>query len=73
MELLIWQDPRAIAALVEAEGADVVVLQETKMKDSDVAACENILGPTLPGWHFFWNCSIARKGYSGVALLSRCT
>ena len=48
------------------------VLQETKLKDSDVEACERILRPTLPGWHFYWNNSVAKKGYSGVALLSRC-
>ena len=46
--------------------------QETKLKDSDVEACERILRPTLPGWHFFWNNSTAKKGYSGVAILSRC-
>ena len=54
-----------------AEQADVVCLQETKLKDSDVEACEAILQPTLPGWHFYWNTSIARKGYSGTAILSR--
>ena len=45
--------------------------QETKLKDSDVEACEKILQPMLPGWHFFWNNSTAKKGYSGVAILSR--
>ena len=47
-------------------------LQETKLKDSDVEACEKILKPTLPGYHFYWNNSIARKGYSGTAIISRC-
>ena len=66
------QDPAAISSLVQAEGADILCLQETKLKDSDVEACEALLQPTLPGWHFYWNCSVAKKGYSGVALLSRC-
>ena len=34
-------------------------------------ACEKILRPTLPGWHFYWNNSTVKKGYSGVAILSR--
>ena len=65
------QDSGAISRLVAAEQADVVCLQETKLKDSDVEACEAILRPALPGWHFYWNSSIARKGYSGTAILSR--
>ena len=65
------QDSGALSRLVAAEQADVVCLQETKLKDSDVAACEAILRPTLPGWHFYWNASIARKGYSGTAILAR--
>ena len=65
------QDSGALSKLVAAEHADVVCLQETKLKDSDVEACEAILQPMLPGWHFYWNTSIARKGYSGTAILSR--
>ncbi len=66
------QDPDVISSLVAAESADIVCLQETKLKASDVEACEAVLRPTLPGWHMHWNCSVAKKGYSGVALLSRC-
>ena len=65
------QDSGALSKLVADEQADVVCLQETKLKDSDVEACEAILRPALPGWHFYWNSSIARKGYSGTAILSR--
>ena len=46
-------------------------LQETKLKDSDVEACEKVLKPTLPGYNFYWSNSSARKGYSGTAILSR--
>ena len=66
------QDSQAIADLVKEEQADIVCLQETKLKDSDVEACEMILKPTLPDYHFYWNNSIARKGYSGTAIISRC-
>ena len=69
--LAVLQDSQAIANLVEQEQADMVCLQETKLKDSDVEACEKILRPTLPGFHFYWNNSVARKGYSGTAILSR--
>ena len=65
------QDPGAISGLVKAEGADIVCLQETKLKESDVEACEAVLRPTLPGCHMYWSSSIAKKAYSGVALLSR--
>ena len=66
------QDSQAIASLVVEEQADILCLQETKLKDSDVEACEKILKPTLPDHHFYWNNSIARKGYSGTAIISRC-
>ena len=66
------QDSEAISRLVREEQADVVCLQETKLKDSDVEACERILRPVLPGFHMYWNTSIARKGYSGTAIFSRC-
>ena len=63
------QDPRCIRAVVEAEQADVLCLQETKLQDKATQDIEAKLG--LPGWHYFWNCSTARKGYSGTALFSR--
>ena len=56
-------------SLVEAEQADVLCLQETKLQDKGLTELEGMLG--LPGWHYFWNCSVARKGYSGTALFSR--
>lgn len=67
----VVQDSECIRRLVQEEQADVLCLQETKLKDSDVAAAEETLRPTLPGWHFHWNNSTARKGYSGTAILSR--
>lgn len=66
------QNADAIGRLINMEDADIVCLQETKLKDSDVESCEKILRPGLHDWHFYFNNSQAKKGYSGVAVLSRC-
>jgi len=63
------QNPAAMKQLVEAENADVVCLQETKMQDKAIEQLEALVG--LPGWHCAWNCSTAKKGYSGTAILSK--
>ena len=55
--------------LVALESADVVCLQETKLQDKGTEEMQLRMG--LPGWHFAWNCSTARKGYSGTAIISR--
>ncbi|BDA42349.1 DNA-(apurinic or apyrimidinic site) lyase [Coccomyxa sp. Obi] len=65
------KDAEAINRLINMEDADVMCLQETKLKDSDVEACEKLLRPGLQDWHFYFNNSTAKKGYSGVAILSR--
>ena len=63
------QNPAALTQLVELESADVLCLQETKLQDK---GCEEIQERTgLKGWHHAWNCSTARKGYSGTAIISR--
>lgn len=64
------QDAGAISALVVAEAADVLCLQETKLQDQHCEGVEASLG-LGPGWHCTWNCSQAAKGYSGTAILSR--
>lgn len=63
------QTPGCIQELVKQEQADILVLQETKLQDKATAGIQAKLG--LPDWHIYWNCSQARKGYSGVALFSR--
>ena len=56
---------------MEQEGADVVCLQETKLQD-DAAMCSAAAADLgLEGWSVHWSCSTVKKGYSGVALLSR--
>ena len=67
--LLLLQNPAAVKQLVEAEDADVVCLQETKLQDKAVQQMEALMG--LTGWHHAWNCSTAKKGYSGTAILSK--
>ena len=63
------QNPAALTQLVELEKADVLCLQETKLQDKGVEEIEARTG--LKGWHHAWNCSTARKGYSGTAIISK--
>lgn len=63
------QNPAAMKEVVEAEDADVVCLQETKLQDKAVEQMEALMG--LAGWHHAWNCSTAKKGYSGTAIISK--
>ena len=48
------------------EAPDIVCLQETKIDETLVET----LRAALPGWHAHFHCA-QRKGYSGVAILSR--
>ncbi|MFZ9044652.1 MAG: exodeoxyribonuclease III [Cyclobacteriaceae bacterium] len=52
---------------VEELNPDVLCLQETKAQPEDA---ERAL-KQIEGYHIFYNCSKARKGYSGTALLSK--
>ena len=63
------QEPKALSSLLEAEQADVICVQETKLQEKNAHDLEAKLG--LPGWHIYWNCSVAKKGYSGTALFSK--
>jgi len=47
--------------------ADVVALQETKATPEQLAP--ELRAPA--GWHTSWSASVAKKGYSGVAVYSR--
>lgn len=44
-------------------------VQETKLQESHVDEVVSQLG--LEGWHVTFNCSTAKKGYSGTATLCR--
>jgi exonuclease III len=45
------------------------LLQETKLQESHVADVVQQVG--LQDWHVTFNCSTAKKGYSGTATLCR--
>lgn len=45
------------------------VVQETKLQESHVEEVIKQVG--LQGWHVTFNCSTAKKGYSGTATLCR--
>jgi exodeoxyribonuclease-3 len=51
--------------LISQTNPDIICLQETKLQESHTACF------TVAGFHTYWNCSTARKGYSGVAIWSR--
>ena len=64
----------SLRRLVASEEADVLLLQETKLQEQHVPTVEADLLSVLDGaggghWRAAWACSVARKGYSGVATL----
>lgn len=65
------KDPEALKNLVASEQADVICLQEHKLQDSHCDELSTALKALLPGWHMYFNCSTAKKGYSGVAVLCK--
>jgi len=75
MRLVSWNvnGIRAVSAKnhwdwFRAGPGDVVAVQETKAEASQAPA--EVRAPK--GWHSYWNASRTRKGYSGVAVFSRC-
>ncbi|KFM27553.1 Apurinic endonuclease-redox protein [Auxenochlorella protothecoides] len=68
---LLKKDPTAIASLIAREQPHVLCLQEIKLQTSH---CDEELHNLLaldPEWQITWNCSTAKKGYSGTAILTR--
>jgi exodeoxyribonuclease-3 len=51
--------------LIATTNPDIICLQETKLNPENIS-CFNIVG-----FYTYWNCSTARKGYSGVSIWSR--
>lgn len=67
---LLKKDAGAVRRLIDAERASVLCLSETKLQESHVEEVQAALD--LPaGWRAQWACSTEKKGYSGVAVLSR--
>lgn len=75
LRALLQKDAGALTRLVAAEQPDVLCLQETKLQAehvSDAEASSKLLasaGGPFSQAHF--NCSTAKKGYSGVAVFCR--
>eukprot|EP00878_Enallax_costatus_P035708 GHUV01039909.1.p1 GENE.GHUV01039909.1~~GHUV01039909.1.p1 ORF type:complete len:259 (+),score=66.25 GHUV01039909.1:72-848(+) len=63
------QDAEAIKNVIQLEHLDALCLQEHKLQASHVEEVVKAAG--LEDWHVTFNCSTAKKGYSGTATLSR--
>eukprot|EP00850_Spirogloea_muscicola_P006356 SM000030S11365 [mRNA] locus=s30:292559:296336:- [translate_table: standard] len=63
------EQARLLEELVLREDPDVICLQETKLQDKDVDKVRSQV--PLSYKSTYWNCSNARLGYSGTALLSK--
>lgn len=59
---------QAERAFLERFDVDVLCLNETKLQTIHVEKAKTSFQPFQ---HQYWNCSLARKGYSGVAVLSK--
>lgn len=60
--------------LNEKEAFDVVAIQEHKLQESHVCGLQQALESDVfdnAGYHYYWNCSTEKKGYSGVAIISK--
>jgi exodeoxyribonuclease III len=55
-------------AFLQRSDYDVLCLNETKLQDSNVAEFRSVFS-RFP--HQYWSCSQAKKGYSGVCILSK--
>ena len=58
-----WED------YLEKEDPDVLCLNETKLKETDVEALDGDLFASLP--FKSWHCSTSKAGYSGTAIFSK--
>eukprot|EP00850_Spirogloea_muscicola_P006070 SM000028S10164 [mRNA] locus=s28:753933:757696:- [translate_table: standard] len=63
------EQARLLEELALREDPDVICLQETKLQDKDVDKVRSQV--PLSYKSTYWNCSNARLGYSGTALLSK--
>lgn len=60
--------------LKETEAFDVLAIQEHKLQESHVDELQRTLESEVfceAGYHYTWNCSTEKKGYSGVAIISK--
>eukprot|EP00879_Flechtneria_rotunda_P028821 GHRR01031051.1.p1 GENE.GHRR01031051.1~~GHRR01031051.1.p1 ORF type:complete len:369 (+),score=113.21 GHRR01031051.1:241-1347(+) len=69
MRALVSKDAAVLRELLATEQVDAICLQEHKLQADHVEA--TVLAAGLSDWHVTFNCSIAKKGYSGTATLCR--
>ena len=72
LRALLKKGTSELDLLVTEEQPDVVCLQEHKLQQGK--HCEDAeiaLQSHFKDWNIYWNCSVAKKGYSGTAILSK--
>lgn len=73
LRALLKKDPNALKLLADAQSPDIICLQEHKLQqgkhcEDAGASISQALGSD---WDIHWNCSVDKKGYSGVAIISK--
>ncbi|GMH08143.1 hypothetical protein Nepgr_009983 [Nepenthes gracilis] len=68
LRALLKSEGFSVLELAQREDFDVLCLQETKLKETDVESVKDL----LEGYeNSFWTCSISKLGYAGSAIISR--
>ncbi|TGJ81815.1 hypothetical protein E0Z10_g6936 [Xylaria hypoxylon] len=62
-----WTEKKTFEAMFDILGADIVVMQETKIQRKDLQD-DMVL---VPGWDVFFSLPRHKKGYAGVAIYTR--
>ncbi|GAW22444.1 hypothetical protein ANO14919_119810 [Xylariales sp. No.14919] len=62
-----WREKKTFEAMFDILGADIVVMQETKIQRKDLQD-DMVL---VPGWDVFFSLPRHKKGYAGVAIYTR--
>lgn len=55
--------------IIQRRNVDVCCLQETKIQESHVSELDQYLRLNYDINQIYWSCSVARKGYSGTAII----
>ncbi|KAK3371915.1 Endonuclease/exonuclease/phosphatase [Podospora didyma] len=64
---LPWSENRTYQSMFDKLGADIVIMQETKIQRKDLQD-DMVL---VPGWDVYFSLPKYKKGYSGVAIYTR--
>ena len=63
------RDGEVLGRFLKERDVDILCLQETKLQEMHVPELEEYMMNTYSARKILWNCSRARKGYSGTAML----